>query len=191
MGHHTAMRNRNVSHELVAALYKRYASALFKYIYTSLSRREEAEDILVEVFLAALKDQHLIHLNEQQQLAWLFRVARNKVADWHRSALRYPATSLELLPSSFEEHFSETGRPDILLLQREEYMLLRQQIARLPEMQQEVLRLRFILELRHSEIAALLGKTEGAVQILFWRAIHSLRTLYQREAESRREYDTL
>lgn len=178
------MRDRDPSHELVASLYQRYAPALFKYIFSALARREEAEDILVEVFLAALQYRHLSNLHEQQQLAWLFTVARNKLADWHRLAARSPAASLEQTPDFARNQSNKSDIPEVALLQQEEYALLHQQVARLPALQQEILRLRFTAGMRHREIAALLGKTESAIQTLFWRAIRSLRALYLKEGQS-------
>lgn len=175
--------------ELVARLYQLHAHALFKYIFSSLSQREEAEDILVEVFLAALKYQGLIHLNEQQRFAWLLAVARNKLADWHRRNSRLSHTSLEQQLPFLEQELAEPRGPEDVALKREEYTLLQLQISQLSEMQQEILRLRFIIGLRHAEIGTLLGKSEGAIQGIFWRAIQSLRSLYQQEANRRGTYE--
>ncbi len=176
-------------HEIVTRLYQRYAHALFKYIFSSLSPREEAEDILVEVFLAALRYQGLARMNEQQQFAWLIAVARNKLTDWHRRNSRFPHTSLEQVLPFMEQEFVEPDEPEIVMLKREEYALLKMHLSQLPETQREVLRLRFIMGLRHAEIGRLLGKSEGAIQGIFWRAIHSLRSLYQQEARSRGTYE--
>jgi RNA polymerase sigma-70 factor, ECF subfamily len=174
-------------HEIVARLYQQHAHSLFKYVFSSLPLREEAEDILVEVFLAALRYQGLTRLNEQQQIAWLLAVARNKLADWHRRNSRLSHTSLEQVLPFVEQNFAEPDEPETVALKREEYALLQLQLSQLPEMQQEVLRLRFITGLRHAEIGRLLGKSESAIQGIFWRAIHSLRSLYQQEVRSREE----
>jgi RNA polymerase sigma-70 factor, ECF subfamily len=176
-------------HEIVAWLYQQHAHALFKYVFSSLPLREEAEDILVEVFLAALRYQGLTYMNEQQRFAWLLAVARNKLADWHRRSSRLPHTSLEQVLPFVEQNFAEPDEPEAVVLKREEYALLQVQLSQLPEMQQEVLRLRFIMGMRHAEIGKLLGKSEGAIQGIFWRAIHSLRSLYQQEAGSKGKYD--
>lgn len=187
-----SMRLRTPSSEIenspVAALYQRHAHKLFKYIYVSLSHREEAEDILIEVFLAAHKYRELGRLNEQQQFAWLVSVARNKVVDWYRTARTRSASSLEeLLPGS-QVRAGEASSPEAVALKQEEYALLRHQIARLPAFQQEVLRLRFILEMRHAEIARALDTTVGSVQTALWRSLRSLRKLYQIDSEERREH---
>jgi RNA polymerase sigma-70 factor (ECF subfamily) len=154
-----------------------------------LSHREEAEDILIEVFLAAHKYQGLWRLNEQQQFAWLVAVARNKVADWYRTMSARPASSLEQLLLDSQVREEETSSPEAVALKQEEYALLRNQISRLPEFQQEVLRLRFILEMRHAEIARVLGTTIGSVQTALWRSLRSLRKLYQLDSQGRRTHD--
>lgn len=181
--------NIMLDNELVTELYQKHAHIIYKYIYTSLQRREEAEDILVEVFLAALRYQNLVNLNEQQQFSWLLAVARNKLADWQRQVMRLPSTSLERLSPMYEDALKETHEPEAMIIKREEYAMLQQQISQLSTIQQDVLHLRFIIGLRHAEIAVLLNKTEGAVQVIFWRAIRSLRSLYQQEALSRRKHE--
>lgn len=187
---HEAEKNSSMTNnEVLAKLYQNYAHVLFKYIFTSLSRREEAEDILIEVFLAALKYQKLFFLSEQQQFAWLIAVARNKLADWHRSAVRLPNTSLDQLLPVLRVIANERSSPEVVALKQEEYALLSQQISRLPVLQQEVLRLRFILGLRHAEIATLLGTSEGSVQTALWRAIRSLRKFYQPDPQGKKQHE--
>ncbi|BCL80611.1 RNA polymerase sigma factor [Ktedonobacteria bacterium brp13] len=169
-----------VGDRLVTELYQRHANRIFKYIYTSIHKREEAEDMLAEVFLAAFKYKGLSRLNEQQQYAWLISVARNKTIDWYRRSNRYSHTSLELL---LDKDMSDAGErlPEHVMIKQEEYALLQERILHLPELQQEVLRLRFIVGLRSVEIASMIGKTEGAIQAALWRALRALRTLYQNE----------
>lgn len=178
----------DIENGLVATLYQRHAHNLFKYIYVSLSRREEAEDILIEVFLAAHTYQGLGNLSEQQQLAWLAAVTRHKVADWYRAANNRSTSSLEQMLPGSQVQAGETSLPEVMVLKQEEYTLLWHQIAQLPSFQQDVLQLRFILGMRHADIAKVLGTTVGSVQTALWRALRSLRTLYQLDAPKRRRH---
>lgn len=66
------------------ALYDRYASTIFAYLSQQVSSRQDAEDLMLEVFMAALNSGTLASLPEEQQLAWLRRVARNKAIDRYR-----------------------------------------------------------------------------------------------------------
>jgi len=57
--------------------------------------REDAEDILLEVFLAALENESISELNQEKQRAWLLRVAHNKIVDFHRYTVRRTNVPLE------------------------------------------------------------------------------------------------
>src|SRR5258708_24483790 len=63
---------------LIAALYQRHAPSILTFIRRHIPSREDAEDALLEVFLAALESEKLDALNEGEQLAWLRRVAYQK-----------------------------------------------------------------------------------------------------------------
>src|SRR5258708_25718581 len=65
-------------HSLIAALYQLHAPGILTFIRRHIPSREDAEDALLEVFLAALESEKLDALNEGEQLAWLRRGAENK-----------------------------------------------------------------------------------------------------------------
>lgn len=71
-------------------LYHRHWLAVSLTISQHIPSREDAEDILLDVFLAALENERLLSLSEQHQEAWLRRVAYNKRMDVHRRASRHP-----------------------------------------------------------------------------------------------------
>ena len=60
-------------------LFEQHSEKLFTYLRQHTQSREDAEDILVETFMAALGETKFAHLSETAQIAWLWRVARNKV----------------------------------------------------------------------------------------------------------------
>src|SRR5713226_3551449 len=66
------------------SLYDRFAATIFTYLSQQVPNEQDAEDLLLEVFLAALKSDSLSQQSAQAQLAWLRRVARNKVIDRYR-----------------------------------------------------------------------------------------------------------
>ena len=78
-----------------AALYDRFATSIFGYAKLFATSWEDAEDVTLEVFTAALEQGNLSSLNEQQQLAWLRGVAHNKLVDRYRRSLRLPVVPLE------------------------------------------------------------------------------------------------
>ncbi|HTK08245.1 MAG TPA: sigma-70 family RNA polymerase sigma factor [Ktedonobacteraceae bacterium] len=167
----------------LALLYERDALTIFTYIVRRVSVREDAEDILLEVFLAALEQETLADLHAEKQRAWLLRVAHNKVIDHLRYQQRRSIVPLETVSETLYAH--EENEPDVLLLAQEEYAQLRSHVEQLPALQQEVIRLRFSAGLHYHEIARLLNKREGAVRVLLSRALGLLRTIYRRSREDR------
>ena len=161
----------------IAALYEREALTIFAYILRRVSTREDAEDLLFEVFLAALEYETIADLPEEKQRAWLLRVAHNKIVDHHRYTVRHLSVPLEDVTETL--YGAEDMEPDQVYLQQEEYALLHTNLARLPALQQEIVHLRFTMGLRYAEIARLLNKREGAVRVLLSRSLHFLRTIYQ------------
>lgn len=161
----------------IAALYEREALTIFAYILRRVRVREDVEDILFEVFLAALEYETIANLAQEQQRAWLLRVAHNKVVDYHRYTVRHLSVPLENVTETL--YSAEDMEPDQIFLQQEEYALLHANLARLPILQQEIIHLRFTMGLRYADIARLLNKREGAIRVLLSRSLHFLRTFYQ------------
>lgn len=163
----------------LTTIYQRYAPALFAYLHRHAGVLEDTEDLLLEVFQAALERQGFECLGAKEQEAWLWCVARNKVADYHRRRVRRQGMSLELVPEDVYGQDEET--PEMLLLRQESYARLHESIQRLPAPQQEIVRLRFALGLRSAEIAAVLHKSEGAVRVTLSRTLKFLRKIYENE----------
>src|SRR5437660_604051 len=80
----------------LTAIYQRYAPALFAYLYRHVGSMEDTEDLLLEVFLAALERSGFENLGTNEHEAWLWCVARNKMTDHHRKATRYQHVPLDL-----------------------------------------------------------------------------------------------
>lgn len=168
-----------LDHPSLATLYQRFAPVLFAYLYHHTSSREDAEDLLLEVFLAALEHHSFSQLDGKEQESWLWSVAHNKMIDHHRRAARRPGVQLDLVLDNLYER--DEYAPEHITLRHEEYARLRATIKQLPELQQEILRLRFANDLRCSEIAAVLQKSEGAIRMLLSRTMKLLRTVYAKE----------
>jgi RNA polymerase sigma-70 factor (ECF subfamily) len=159
-------------------LYQRHRYAVLTYILQHVSSREDAEDMLLEVFIAALESPIITTLDQRQQLAWMRRVALNKSIDYHRRTTRHPAIPIELTDEILHEE--EYYSPEQSVLRQEEITRLRAYISLLPELQQELIRLRFANDLRCSEIATHLHKSEGAVRTLLSRTLNILRGMYEK-----------
>jgi len=158
-------------------LYDRYASTILIYLERRVGHRQDSEDLLVEVFLAAFKAHNLANLDEGDHLAWLRRVAHNKVVDRLRQTRRSTYLSLD----DAEAQESDELTPEEESIRRESYGHLHQLVASLSPIQQTVLRLRYGEGLRLVEIAARLQKSDGTIRKLLLRTLRRLHKLYERE----------
>ncbi len=156
-------------------LFDRFAPAIFAYLYGQIASRQDAEDLLLDVFLAAQQNDTLSALEEERQLAWLRRVAHNKVIDRYRhNAL------LTMLPlEEAIEREDEALTPEQYAVQRESYERLYRAIEQLAPEQRLLVRLRYGDGMRLVEIAAIMEKPPGTLRKMLARALNQLRTLFE------------
>jgi RNA polymerase sigma-70 factor (ECF subfamily) len=161
-------------------LYDRFALTIFTYICQHVSNKQDAEDLLVEVFIASFKNEGLSRLPVARQLAWLLRVARNKLVDRHRHHALLTLVPIEL--ASEVEDGAPT--PEQYAEQQESYERLYRVLEQLSPLQRELIRLRHSKSLRFCDIACLFEKSEVAVRQLYSRTLQQLRRIYyQTEGE--------
>ncbi|HEY6542798.1 MAG TPA: sigma-70 family RNA polymerase sigma factor [Ktedonobacteraceae bacterium] len=166
---------------VISLLYQQYASVILVYVRRLVSSWEDAEDIVLEVFLTALeKEQLLVAMSDSAQKAWLRRVAHNKVVDLYRRMSGSSTAPFEVVAEWLSDNKELT--PEQAALQQETYALLLEHLSRLPQSQQEIVRLRFEAGLRCKDIATLINKPEGTVRSMLSRALNNLRKLYQQES---------
>ena len=155
-------------------LYDRFTLTIFTYICQHVSNTQDAEDLLVEVFLAAFNNEALSSLPAERQLAWLLRVTRNKLIDRYRHLALLKLVPIELA-SEVEDGAST---PEQYTEQQENYERLYQALEQLLPIQRELIRLRFTKSLSFFEIAGIFEKSEGAVRKLYARTLKQLRCIY-------------
>jgi RNA polymerase sigma factor (sigma-70 family) len=171
---------------LVADLYRSYAPTLLMYICRRVPGREDAEDILLEVFQAAVESDILARLNDGERRAWLRKVAHNKAIDHYRRVYRSPIFDImgqEVEETLYEDDFHA---PESSVLRQEAYAELRVYVSSLPELQQKILRLRFAYGFTCSEIAQHLNKSSVAVRVMLSRSLNLLRDHYKQHNKERR-----
>ncbi|OLB31416.1 MAG: hypothetical protein AUG45_04815 [Ktedonobacter sp. 13_1_20CM_3_54_15] len=162
-----------------SALYARYAASIFAYARLHTDSWQDAEDLTLEVFLAALEHENLSWLSDKQQFVWLRRVAHNKLVDNYRHSTRPALIPLEQV---VETVYRDEGlTPEGLAIRREELERLYKAVEKLPLLQQQVLQLRYEDGLRFADIAILLDKREEAVRKLYSRTLARLRTIYEQQ----------
>ncbi|HET8843585.1 MAG TPA: sigma-70 family RNA polymerase sigma factor [Ktedonobacteraceae bacterium] len=103
------------------ALYDQHGPAIFGYLRLHTTSLEDAEDLLLEVFLAACEQDNLASFPPKARLAWLKRVAQHKLANAYRRSYRRPQVSLDMLT----EAFVEKDQPELVVLKQEAFSVLR------------------------------------------------------------------
>ena len=160
------------SQEAFGVLYERYVGRIYNYIYYRTGNQADAEDLTARVFFRAM---HHIKNYQNRGLpfsAWLYRIAHNLVANWHRDNSRRPEIALDdgmVVLQHGQEH------PESALLKSEEQERLLRLIRRLPPDRQQLLILKFVEHQSNAEIGQIMGRTEGAVKSLYHRTLLSLR----------------
>lgn len=167
--------------ESPADLYDHYGALILAYLRRHTTSPEDAEDLLLDIFVAALEQDQLAAVPEGARVRWLQRVARNKVVDHYRRSTRSLTVPLEQGTELLAMDAALT--PEQVVLRQEDQDHLLGAIRQLPPLQQEVLRLRFVAGLRTAEMASLLGKREVAVRKLLSRTLNLLRSRYTAAAE--------
>ncbi|HLU11475.1 MAG TPA: sigma-70 family RNA polymerase sigma factor [Oceanobacillus sp.] len=152
-------------------LYERYVEKIYNYIYYRTGNHHDAEDITARVFFRAMA--HIETYTERGVpfQAWLYRIAHNLVANWHRDRGRRKVIPLdEFIATSLK---SES--PDRQAEDNEEREALLAAIRRLPEERQQLLILKFVDHLSNAEIGDIMNRTEGAIKSLYHRTLIALR----------------
>jgi RNA polymerase sigma factor (sigma-70 family) len=165
----------------IALLYQKYAPGILAYVRQHIALQEDAEDLVVDVFLAAIEHSAFASLSEKAKQLWLWRVTRNKVIDAYRRSKVRQSVNLDLAVESLFE--DEQFSPENAALRQEDYLDLAAHLQRLPALQQEILRLRFGQGLSCGEIAVTLKKRENVVRVTLSRSLNLLRKIYQRRRE--------
>lgn len=152
-------------------LYERYAERIFNYVYYRTGNVHDAEDLTARVFQRAMNHIHNYTDRGVPFSAWLYRIAHNLVANWHRDRSRKQEIPLDELPAltTRDEH------PETSLVRTEEQDVLLRVIRRLPAERQSLLILKFVENLSNAEIGQIMGRSEGAVKSLYHRTLLALR----------------
>lgn len=152
-------------------LYQRYVDKIYSYVYYRTGSAPDAEDLTARVFVRALQNIDGYEDRGYAFSAWLYRIAHNLVANWHRDNSRRPTIAIDDLA---QWRVAAKGPEDMTALLEDRAALL-QAIRGLPSDRRELLLLKFVDQLSNAEIGEVMGRSEGAVKSLYHRTLQTLR----------------
>nr|WP_202454281.1 ECF subfamily RNA polymerase sigma factor, BldN family [Streptomyces sp. SID4913] len=159
-------------------LYDQYSDTVYRYIYYRVGSKATAEDLTSETFLRALRRISTFTWQGRDFGAWLVTIARNLVADHFKSSrFRLEVTTGEMLDANEVER-----SPEDSVLESLSNAALLDAVRRLNPQQQECVTLRFLQGLSVAETARVMGKNEGAIKTLQYRAVRTLARLLPDDA---------
>jgi RNA polymerase sigma-70 factor (ECF subfamily) len=154
-----------------ADIYEEYFALVYAYVARRVRDRSTAEDLTSDVFHKALANLPRFKWTGAPFASWLFRIASNLIADRAKRKAKTSATSEEIeLISQDSREDSQSSLEDV-----ERQAQLFRLVNGLPEDQRRVVALRFAEDKSIKEISNELGRSEGAVKQLQFRALQNLR----------------
>lgn len=161
-------------------LYEHYFALVYAYVARRVGNRTETEDMTAEVFRKALQSLPRFKWTGAPFAAWLFRIASNMIADRAKRAAREGNLAGD---KDVTDSRAQPQQAD--LEQSEQSAVLFRLVDELAEDQRRVLVMRFAEERSIREIADALGRSEGAVKQLQFRALENVRKrIHHRDAEA-------
>jgi RNA polymerase sigma-70 factor, ECF subfamily len=175
---HLVRQAQEGSADAFGELYRIYCDTVFRYIYYRVSTRALAEDLTSETFVRALRRITTFSWQGRDFGAWLVTIARNLVADHFKSSRhRMEVSTGEMLDSNEVE-----ASPEDSVLEHLSNEALLDAVHRLNDQQRECVTLRFLQGLSVAETADIMGKNEGAIKTLQYRAVRTLARLLPAES---------
>ena len=151
-----------------APLYDRYFLQIYRFAYSRVGQQGAEEDVTSEVFMKALAAMPRYEYRGRPFVAWLYRIAVNTITD--RGRMLHPSQPIEEVCD-----LSVGSSTEELALRRDEIHRIWTLVGGLPRDQRTAFVLRFLQDMRVIDIAAAMGKSNGAVKLLIHRAVGHLR----------------
>ena len=163
--------------EAFGRLYEQHAVRVFRHAYFLTSDVSLAEDLTAQTFLKALEAIARYEDRGVPFIAWLLRITVNLAIN-HRKALKNGIHAQ--LPEQIVDN-DALNSPEQSCTMKSEGERVWTKVRELPLEQRQVIVMRFMEDLPYSDVAAVLGKSIGAVRVIQFRALHNLRNLLREE----------
>ena len=160
-------------------LYQKYVGRIYNYIYYRTGSIHDAEDLTARVFFRAMRHIRTYTDRGLPFSAWLYRIAHNLVANWHRDNNRRKEITLD--DAIISKHNGDLPESELMSLEEREKLF--SLLKCLPDDRQQLIILKFVEQMSNAEIGQVMGKTEGAVKSLYHRTLLALRDDYRKMSE--------
>lgn len=173
-----ALVNRAVAtrdHQAFGQLYGRFVERIYRYLYLRCGRQADAEDLTEQVFLNAWESIPRYRWQGRPFKAWLYRLAHNAHIDHTRK--QHPTISLDDDAHPLQLESLAVGNA----LETFDDDHLAKAVRQLTSKQQQVIHMRFVVDLDTSEIARAMGEREGAIRALQMRGLLTLRRVLDKQ----------
>ena len=161
--------------EAFGALYDRYFGQIYRFVFSRLRDQTAAEDVTSEVFMKALRSIPRYQDTGRPFTAWLYQISVNTINDRYRATR--PTVDLDEM---YDLAAAGPGLEDTAV-HRAELREIWRSVESLPAQQRTALVLKFQEDLKISDIAAVMGKSDGAVKLLIHRGVTRLRSVLKED----------
>ena len=173
-------RAREGESEAFGQIYEALFEGVSRYVGSIVRDPDRTEDAVAQTFLSAWRGLPKIKSVDRVE-SWLFRIAHNEAISELRRGRGVPLEAV-----GDPEDPSRLGSPEAVADLRADHASVQQALLRLSEEQREVLILRFLRELSHSDVARILGKSEQATRALQYRALRRMLSVLERSPTATR-----
>ncbi len=162
--------------EIVEDLYLRYRSKIYGYLYNHLRNREDAEDLLSEVFAKIVEKIDSYDSSKATYSTWIFTITRNTLISHYRSGSSGgERTDYEDLV------IVDTGEtPEESYLRTDSMNQLAESLEQLPKRDRDIIIARYYYDYSFKKIGELMGLTEGNARVIHTRAVEKLKKIYEK-----------
>jgi RNA polymerase sigma-70 factor (ECF subfamily) len=155
-------------------LYDIYVDRVYRHVYYRVGTIEDTEDLTQQVFIKAWQAIGRYKKTASPFIAWLLKISNNLVIDFYRSKKSETYADFDDVATKPETD------PAYLAEAQFSQQEIRRAINKLHGDQQQVILMRFIEDFSYAEIAATLGKSEGAIRVILHRGLAKLKTIMEK-----------
>lgn len=159
--------------ESFGELYDYYFPKVYRYTAAKVNNQRDAEDLVSSIFIKVLEHLPSYKWKGFPFGAWIFRIAKNAIIDYYRSAYKSKNANIDDLP--FIRDKTDLGAPDKKTAKNELGEIVKKVLEGLNEVETEVIRLKFFSELSNKEIAEILNLTQTNVGVILFRTLRKIK----------------